>query len=121
MQKLHRQQQPYSDPSDPAAAAAAASSGSWFANWRAGWRSGGLIPAEGKLYDFGAEAEKALEVAGEVRAAMESSDEVPNDPLLDAGVLRALNVKLDGKLVRPFLLVCSRLCVDGDLLTLSCW
>jgi hypothetical protein len=25
---------------------------------------------------------------------------VPADPLLDAGVLRALNVKLDGKLVR---------------------
>lgn len=38
-------------------------------------------------------------MAGEVRAAMEDSDEVPNDPLLDAGVLRALNVKLDGKLV----------------------
>lgn len=37
-------------------------------------------------------------MAGAVRAAMES-DEVPNDPLLDAGVLRALNVKLDGKLV----------------------
>lgn len=96
--KLQRQQAPYS--SDPSNPGAAASSGSWFANWR--WRSGtGSIPADATMqYDFGAEAEKALEQAAVVRAAAEESDEVPADPLLDAGVLRALNVKLDGKLVR---------------------
>ena len=55
--KLHRQQAPYiSDPSNPGTAA---SVGSWFPTWR--WKSTGSNPVEGKSFNFGAEAEKALD------------------------------------------------------------
>lgn len=90
-------------PSDPSATTTTGGrAGSWFANLRSGWRGvSGSNPADGTpQYDFGDEASKALEHAGDVRAAVEEREEVPNDPLLDAGVLQALNVKLEGKTVR---------------------
>lgn len=94
--KLHLKENPYGKADGPTPESA----GSWFSNWRANWRSQSSAPGETNAYDFGAEAEKAIEHAGDVRAVIEERTEVPNDPLLDAGVLRALNVKLDGKLVR---------------------
>jgi hypothetical protein len=94
--KLHLKENPYGKADGPTLESA----GSWFTTWRANWRSQSAAPGETNGFDFGAEAEKAIENAGDVRAVIEESSEVPNDPLLDAGVLRALNVKLNGKLVR---------------------